>query len=168
MTPLVIGLDLSVTRTGLCVDGVPSSYTPPKGTLLERCRSIRDHIDGHASRGADLAVIEAIGTRMTNTAIVLGGLHMLVLDLLERRGIETVAVAPADLKKYATGRGNADKDAVMLSASRWCPDISNNDEADAAWLHALGSELAGGKVWLHDRQYRTAVVDKINARRQAA
>jgi Holliday junction resolvasome RuvABC endonuclease subunit len=167
MTPLVIGLDLSVTRTGLCVDGVPSSFSPPKGTLLERCRSIRDHIDEHVRYGADLAVIEAIGTRMTNTAIVLGGLHMLVLDLLEWRGIETVAVAPADLKKYATGRGNADKDVMLLAAARLEPAVTNNDEADAWWLHAIGIHVLG-TTYFGGPQTRQDIIDKVNERRQAA
>jgi hypothetical protein len=155
---VVLALDLSSTRTGICMNGEVSTFTPPKGTLLDRARATRGEIVGYASY-VDLIVIEAIGTRMINTAIALATIHALVLD--ELYGASIQMVAPADLKKFATGKGNADKDTVMLAASKLEPKITNNDEADAWWLWAMGCWLTGNPFI--ETAYRRAVIDKMGA-----
>jgi Holliday junction resolvasome RuvABC endonuclease subunit len=156
---VVLGLDLSSTRTGICANGEVASYTPPKGPLLERARATASHIREWAVT-ADLIVIEAIGTRMINTAIALATVHAITLDRID--GCCPIQmVAPADLKKFATGRGNADKDTVMLAAAKLEPAIANNDEADSWWLWAIGCGLVD-RVTLPGA-YRQAVVDKLRA-----
>lgn len=155
----VLGVDLSSTRTGICAGGETHSFRPA-GALYDRARQTADEVARWAV-AADLIVIEAIGTRQVQTAIALGYVHALVDDRLTHKRV--VKVTPTDLKRFATGRGNADKDAVMLAAARLEPAISNNDEADAWWLWALGEHLEGRPFLAGD--YRRQVVDRINARR---
>jgi Holliday junction resolvasome RuvABC endonuclease subunit len=153
----VLGVDLSSTRTGICAGGEVHSFTPT-GSLLERARQTSHEVAGWAM-SADLIVIEAIGTRQVQTAIALAYVHALVED---RCAGTIVKVAPADLKKFAVGKGNADKDTVMLAAARHEPAISNNDEADAWWLWAIGEWLAGRPFLETD--YRHKVIDKIRTK----
>lgn len=57
-------------------------------------------------------------------------------------------VPPASRAKYATGKGNAAKDAVMLAVAKRYPQatITGNDEADAVALAAIGARLAGHPI----------------------
>lgn len=56
-----------------------------------------------------------------------------------RRGIPTVLVPPKTLKQFATGNGNADKDAMREGLiDNFGYEISQNDEVDAALLYEFG------------------------------
>lgn len=59
---------------------------------------------------------------------------------------EFLVIPPPVLKKYTTGNGNAGKDEMLLAVSRLYPGapITNNDEADAVALAAMGTRWAGG------------------------
>jgi len=155
----VLGVDLSSTRTGICASGEVHSFTPTGSSLLDRAQQTSHEVAGWAM-SADLIVIEAIGTRQVQTAIALAYVHALVEDRCAGENI--VKVAPADLKKFAVGKGNADKDSVMLAAARHEPAIGNNDEADAWWLWVIGEWLAGRPFIETD--YRRKVIDKIRAK----
>ena len=49
----------------------------------------------------------------------------------------------ATLKAWATGKGNADKAMMLHAARREWPGIPNHDEADSAWLAAMGAAKLG-------------------------
>jgi hypothetical protein len=57
-------------------------------------------------------------------------------------------VAPATLKQYATGAGNADKLAVFASAMHAWPEAQfrSTDTADALWLAAMGAHYSGAPI----------------------
>ncbi len=64
-----------------------------------------------------------------------------VQEFCAERGIEHTAVYPSVLKKFATGKGNADKLAMLEAVRRrWNPDVVNHNEADA--IAALEYALA--------------------------
>jgi crossover junction endodeoxyribonuclease RuvC len=65
---------------------------------------------------------------------VAAGLATRVQEFCARHGVEHVAVHSATLKKWATGKGNADK-AGMLAAvcRRWKP-VTDDNETDAVAL----------------------------------
>jgi hypothetical protein len=62
---------------------------------------------------------------------------------LDARKIPVAVVAPQTRAKWATGKARADKRDVLKAAQEWFPQVSNDDEADAAWLALMGSVKLG-------------------------
>lgn len=146
----VIGLDLSLTSAGVAssLGWVRRIQVRNDGSPFGRIRSIRDEVYGHC-RGVDLVAVEGLAVHsQTGQHLTRAGLWHIVMenvDKLTRGGTRWVEVPPATLKKYATGVGNAKKDAVLAAAVKRFPhiDVTGNDEADALWLAALGADLLG-------------------------
>lgn len=141
----VIGLDLSLTATGIATDTGTSTITTPKLDGMERLDRLRSLIRV-AAQDAHLVIIEGYaygagrsgGTTHSHALGELGG--VIRLDLYDR-GIPHVDIPPATLKKYATGKGNASKAEILAAAIRRLgyPGADHN-EADAMWLHAIGRD----------------------------
>ncbi|MDN5726076.1 MAG: hypothetical protein L0G99_09135, partial [Propionibacteriales bacterium] len=77
------------------------------------------------------------------------GLWWMIVSQLAVLGVPVVEVAPTSLKKYATGKGNAGKDEVILRSARRYGNAypcSNNDEADAFILAAMGMRHLGHPI----------------------
>lgn len=158
----VLALDLSSTSTGVCIDNDEEEWCntltwAPKGALLARARIMRDNAREGLRFTPDLVVIEGIATRHTQTAIAIGFVHALVLDAISDH-VKVLTVSPAALKKFATGKGNADKDAMLVAAIRAGSECDTNDQADAFWLWSLGHATLG--EWkVPQTAYRTAVLE---------
>lgn len=152
--PRVLGIDSSLTSTGLCrvdlSDGndpviacatVTSKASPDKSTaaMSTRIRSIVARIEAGAE-GTDLALIEGPSYGSPNSAHVLSWLWGAVVDMLVINGVQILVVAPAQRMKYATGKGNAAKDVVLAAAIHRWPQVTieGNDTADALILAAIG------------------------------
>ncbi|MGH6920762.1 MAG: crossover junction endodeoxyribonuclease RuvC, partial [Geminicoccaceae bacterium] len=87
-----------------------------------------------------IVVIEgaAFGVARGNALVSLGELRGVVRVALFEAGLPVVEVAPASLKRYASGRGNASKADVLVAAvKRLGYTGSSDDEADALWLLAM-------------------------------
>lgn len=152
----VIGLDLSLTATGVALieDGsitVRTITSKPSGDSLD-ARQARLHnlvanlLTNHMPTDpVDLVVIEQPAfSRTTGHHHDRSGLWWMVVDAIWgwREEITPMAeVPPTTLKKYATGKGNAAKDAVLLAVARRYPhvDIRDNNMADALVLAAMGA-----------------------------
>lgn len=155
--PQVIGLDLSMTCTGVAgyrwVDVVKTTGKRTD-TLIDR--AVR--IDKIASRVADLirlsepvelVAIEGPSYASKDPGIWdRAGLWWLIVAPLIAAGTPVAVVPPACLKKYATGKGNASKDEVLLAASRRYPtaEITENNSADAQVLYAMGCDWLGHQL----------------------
>lgn len=138
-SPAVLGLDLSLTRTGWATADGYGVLVPPKGKDrgLPRLQWIRDAVLELAA-GVDLVAVEgySFGSRNSH-AHALGELGGVVRLALYEAGAVIAAVPPAVLKKYATGRGNAPKGEVLAAAIRRLGYAGHDDnEADALWLLA--------------------------------
>lgn len=72
----------------------------------------------------------------TLAAHCFGGLEMLLLAECERRKIPVHGIPVGTIKKHATGRGDADKDLMVLTArAKWRDlDIIDDNQADALWI----------------------------------
>lgn len=139
-TPTVIGLDLSMTATGVALPDGTTLTIKPKGTGDGRLLYIRDQI-GQAVRGTDaLIVLEDMPARlMANAAKAVGFVHGAVRSLLLEEGFAYAAVSPATLKSYATGKGNADKTGMAMAAyKRAGLEFADDNQCDAAWLRWAG------------------------------
>lgn len=160
-TPHVVGLDLSLTSTG---------YAGPGGT-----GRIRSAVNGHPrlaflldrigeiTAPAELVVVEgpSYGSKGA-TYHQLAGLWWLVAHDLWTAGLPYAVVSPQARAKYATGRGNANKDAVLLAVERRFPwaAVSGNDQADALVLMAMGLDRLGHPLADLPAVNRTAL-DKV-------
>lgn len=148
----VIGLDLSLTSTGIAVittTGYAAHRIKPPADLrgLTRMRWIRQNIDDLIV-GITLVVVEgpAYGAQSGQSGHhERAGLWWLVRERVESLVGEMAIVPPAVLKKYATGRGNASKDEVLAATIRQWPAFegSSNDAADALWLAGIGADKLG-------------------------
>lgn len=144
----VVGLDLSLTCSGVATDQAVhlcKSVGKKDDTLHQRA----DRLRGLArqvlelAEWADLVAVEApvhgLPRELSGHQHDRSGLWWLVVCGLRAAGVAVAEISPASLKKYATGKGNADKDTVLAEAVSRFPalGIRNNNQADAHWLRAM-------------------------------
>lgn len=140
--PRVLGLDLSITATGIAFpDGTTHTLRPHTNgdqRLLEIVEDLTVPI-----MCADLVVIEGPVVR-SNAAVTIGMVHGAIRTLLLKEETPYATVPPATLKKYATGRGNATKpDMRMELYKRTGIDLGDDNQVDAWWLQAAGLHHLG-------------------------
>lgn len=148
--PHVIGLDLGLTRVGVAARSGADSFVPPPGfdEGFRRMRWIRSRVLGWTDR-ADLVVVESPAFSSNGKyAKENAGLWHVVMISVDARGTRWISVQNNTAKKYATGNGRAEKGQMLAAAfRRGLPmDVDNDDEADAAWLCAIGHDLLGAPL----------------------
>jgi hypothetical protein len=144
----IVGVDLSLTATGIACE-CGTSVVKPARRGMERLADIRASVLAHA-RGfcvdpedfhpvlPVLVVLEGYGFHSMK-GVVLGELGGVVRLALWENGFPFVDVPPAVLKKFATGKGNVGKDAMLAAAiRRFGFDGSDNNEVDAHLLRCMG------------------------------
>ena len=161
MDILVLGLDLSITATGVArPDGSLDTFKPgTKGDA--RLLEIGDALVLDMA-GVDLVVVEDYVVNSYSAAL-LGMLHGVVRRDLMYHGVPYVAVPPSSLKVFATGRGNATKaDMRMELFRRLEVDERDDNRVDAAWLRLLGHHLLGRPL-LELPKTHTRALSKLSA-----
>lgn len=85
----------------------------------------------------------------TDAAHVYGGIVAVVSEECERRTVPYLGIPVATVKRTATGKGNADKAAMVEAANRrWGLALAGADEneADARWIaEAAALELVSAR-----------------------
>jgi crossover junction endodeoxyribonuclease RuvC len=154
---MVVGLDLSLTATGIARVGTVSE---PEGvftikskgkktdTVADRAQRLND-LD-HSIRvmipsGATVVVESPAYNQTGGSHHDRSGLWWLVVSSLVAQRYRVIEVPPQLVKKYATGKGNASKMEVMAQAIRRYGGfgIDNDNEADALVLAMIGRRLIG-------------------------
>jgi crossover junction endodeoxyribonuclease RuvC len=148
---MIAGLDASTASTGLAMaDGTLITVSPSAGADDPGRRL--DQIDHAVIRAIRLApplprlvLIEgpadhSPGIRST---IAIAKVRAVLEVSLFRLGVETMEIPPSRLKRYATGNGRADKEAMIAAALADGAEPRNDDEADAYWLRHLGRAAHG-------------------------
>lgn len=135
----IVAYDLSLTSTGAASrdrSGI-GMWLIESGKLQgpERLGYIREYVMGDAI-AAHLVVLEGYSYGSQGRALFqIGELGGVIRLALWEAGIPYVEVSPAELKKYATGKGNAKKLAVYQAAIRRADmEFETDDTADAWWL----------------------------------
>lgn len=162
MTVPILGLDPSVTSTGIAwPDGTTNTLRPP--TPLRGGERLH-WIDQHLARTIRthppqprIAIVEdysrGLGKGGPTVMLRLGEAGGIIRALLHRLDIPIVEIPPPRLKRYATGRGNADKDSMRAALA---PEVSarcaTGDEVDARWLWHLGQLAYNGHATAFDHQ----------------
>lgn len=170
----IVGLDLSLTSTGVAewYDGDQRSWShgrPGKltDTLKQRAARIAESADDTVDwimrdETPHWVLVES------HTFAAKGGsqhdrsgLWWTVVGRLIYNGIPVVEVTPQGIKQFATGRGNASKDEVLLAVARRHPTIefTTNDEADALTLVDIGKAR-----WSHDLLDPNQIQQKVIAK----
>jgi len=158
-TPMVVGLDLSMTSTGVATidelgqivtltEKSKGSRTDDLPTRRRRLRELADRIVAHTP-GARLVAVEGPSFASTGSGTHdRSGLWWLVVDSLMAAGTPVVIVPPATRMIYAAGAGNAGKDKVLASVVRryFDVEVGGNDEADALVIAAIAARLIGRPV----------------------
>ena len=155
----ILGLDLSLTATGIYCDTCKGSVYKPKSKGVERLRDISNEIATHFGH-VDVAIIEGYSFGSQGRATFnIGELGGVVRLSLFYAGVPFVEAAPSLLKKFATGKGNANKDEVLASAIRKFKFTgTDNNEADAFILNRIGNAHYNKSI---NTTYQTEVLDKV-------
>lgn len=155
---LIIGIDPSLTSTGIVVlrDGkvelaVTTKNKPALGTIdrvrliYERIVDIQENLsDGEKWQAPDLIVIEGFSYGSKGRSVFdIAYLGWRIREELERLrtddGIPWLEVPPSQLKKFATGQGNANKEIILQQVyKRWGYETHDNNIADAYVLAQIG------------------------------
>ena len=163
----VVGLDPSLRATGLALpDGELLTITTPScSTLDDKIERVR-HVVGKVGVRARISarvVIEGPAFGMNNKATHdLAGLWWALVVRLAEQGNQIAVLSPGQLKKFATGNGNAKKpDMRMALYQRAGLDIRSDDEVDAFWLRQAGLVRQGHPDALSLPKTQTAVLGGI-------
>lgn len=159
----ILALDLSLTAAGWAAlpDAAQGVIAVKKwdsfpDRLGRICDAIRVKVLTHAP---ELVVLEgpSYGSNMRGHVDTMG-LRAVVLMMLHEMGLPTVELAPASLKMYATGKGNAAKDAVFASAIRRLDFPGTDNNAADAWVLAhLAADALGEPVVALPETHRRAI-----------
>lgn len=149
---LFVGLDLSLNHTGIAVVDsnlsllVRTDVAVGKRRATERLIHVRDEILQHLPPGKLVIAIEGYAMGGKGKVFHIGELGGVVRVALSERGECAVLThPPMSLKGFATGRGNADKPAMVAAAEEFFKVKPRTDnEADAmhlarvahAWFHS--------------------------------
>ncbi len=155
-----IGIDYSTTSTGIAI--VEGSHwqtftlrSKPTGQTLsdyyDRIQDLgHDIIAATELRLGDQIGIEGIAFAAKGRAVdrLHFAWHRTVEFITRLQQGEPYVITTNQVKQLATGKGNAQKDEVLLATERRLPQAqaSNNDEADAVWIAVGASILAGSPV----------------------
>lgn len=159
----VLGLDLSLTCTGLAGQGWTDTIRPGDRRGADRLTWVRAELLERYLNGLDLVVMEGPSYGNQGKARQSGhheraGLWWLVRVALAHRGHPVAVVPPATLKRYATGKGNADKATVVREVTKRFPWFDGGeDEADALVLAAMGADHLGQPFAVMPQSHRAAL-----------
>lgn len=167
----VVGLDLSLSSAGVAhaaLERGVATLKPKEKTDPQRMVEMRQAVltAVRVWSPQPLVMIEGFAfgqQRGASQAHKIGGLGWIVRVALLEAGIPYLEVAPAALKRFATGKGNANKDEVLIAAVKAGARVEGNDEADAWWLRQMGLAavgVSGADVPL--TAARLEVLDKID------
>jgi len=153
-----LGVDASLSAFGVATltDGVASVRTiktdghndDPLEVRRARLRRIADEIIAEGL-AADVVVIEQPAyAQSVGKTHDRSGLWWLIVDELLPRVPHLIEVSPQTVKKYATGKGNAGKAAVIVQVTKRYPgvEVADDNQADALVLAAIGARLAGRAI----------------------
>lgn len=145
----ILSLDLAVT-TGWAYTNTDTSelqggvwdLKPKRGSSQGmKLILLRSHIQGmiEATSGVDLIVYEKPAGRFMTGVISVAEMVSVVKLFCEDNSINYTSYRPTEVKKYATGKGNCNKDAMVQEAKRRWPHLNIIDDnmADALLMLSL-------------------------------
>lgn len=96
-----------------------------------------------ASCGVDLVVFEAArhaAPKMQGALVCQTELQSVIKIWAEDEKIDYRGYSPSEIKKHATGKGNASKEMMIAAAQKKWLQIEDDNQADALWLLDLAKK----------------------------
>lgn len=87
--------------------------------------------------GIDLVVYEAArhaAPKMQSALVIQAMIQGVLVAWCEKKGLQYRGYSPSEIKKHATGKGNASKDQMIAAAKKKFNLTGDDNEADALWL----------------------------------
>lgn len=155
-----LGIDLSLVNSGIVLlengkiiekKSIKSKHLSDKPIdELKRIQKIVSEIEDIVSEyNPTISVIEGMAYMVTKTSslVQLGALNYFTRAMLADYNIPFVLVAPTTLKKFVTGKGNADKEVLMMMVYRdYKEQILDNNLVDGFGLSLIGAAVLGEPV----------------------
>ena len=164
--PKMMGLDLSLTSTGVSINGETFSIKP-KTRGIERLVEISDRIVNFAVNASPIAVViegYSFGSKFSR-AHSLGELGGVVKVALHKSGFSIIEIPPKCRAKFATGNGNASKTDVLNSLKTQFPmrfyDGYGDDECDA-WVLEQMAYAKLNESWYKWSKAQLAALEKVD------
>ncbi|MEV8623374.1 hypothetical protein [Streptomyces sp. NPDC051079] len=148
--PLVVGLDLSLTSTGIAGTDWADVIKPRTRGHQRMSWLLMEILD--RVKAADLIVVEGPSYKHGGEAGAheRAGMWWLVTHALWRRDMPVAVCPPAQRAMYATGKGNAGKGEVRDGVQQYfgvaCEGAGRYDKADAVSMACLGAAWLGYPV----------------------
>ncbi|MBT2748252.1 hypothetical protein J7J64_17645 [Lysobacter sp. ISL-42] len=141
-SPTVLALDLGTTLGwALRLSGYPMSGTESfklgrfEGGGMRYLRFVRWLDDLWRFAGPQIVYFEEVRRHKgVDAAHAYGGFLAQLTAWCERHAVPYQGVPVGTIKKFATGKGNANKEAMIEAAKRWGHEPADDNEADALAL----------------------------------
>ena len=107
--------------------------------------TLRNYLTKHCLN-IDLLVYEEVrGHKGTDAAHIYGGIIAIITEHCEMHSIPYQGVPVGTIKKYACGKGNANKEAMVAAGREKWPelDLKDDNQVDALFLWAWANEEYG-------------------------
>ena len=137
--PKILALD-QATKTGWATDTASGVWDlkpnrgESTGMRVVRFKSkVREIIE---LEGIDVVAYERPAGRFKASIMVSSEMVGVLLDLCIELGVEVACYSANEIKKHATGKGNAGKPVMIAAAKKKWPNIKiiDDNHADALWL----------------------------------
>ncbi len=144
----ILGLDLSLTQSGYCFyEREKNTYTvgviKPKMCGIARLSFVRDELSELLiGNKPDIVFIEgyAFGAKFKSAQI--GELGGVIKTYLFKNEIPFLILPILTIKKFTTGKGNADKDLIIKTVKeKYGIETKNDNIADAVSIARMGDYL---------------------------
>lgn len=170
--PTVIGLDLSLTGTGIASSlgwcervGDPGITGLDLRERIAALRNIRERILDHFTGRPDLVIVEQIAfSRTAGGAAERAWLWFEIVGSFTRRFVPVATATAQQLKLYATGSGKGNKGPVIDAVARRWPQFTtygDDNLCDAVTLCAMGADYLGHPIAEMPKTHRAAL-DRID------
>ena len=112
------------------------------GMRFVRLRKYIDEV--HKAVTLERVVFEEVRRHMgTDAAHIYGGIVAVITAFCEEETIPYEGIPVGTIKKFATGKGNSNKEVMMEAARKKWPDLPlvDDNHADALWILELSKQL---------------------------